>query len=138
MPVSCCICHKEFPNLITSTHLKTHNMSTADYKNMYGDDSLASPEYRKKRSMAYKGENNPNYGNKMRVESRKQISEKTKGREPWNKGKKIEDTSAYKEAAIRREERYQSGELERKTHDYSIETRNKISQSIKEYAAEGI
>ena len=135
MPVSCRICHKEFPNLISSTHLKTHNMSTADYKTRYGSDSLASPEYRQKRSLANKGKNNPNYGNRMSQESRQKISEKTQGRVPWNKGKQLEDTTTHKAAAALREERYRTGELKRKPHNCSQETRNKISQSIKKYAA---
>jgi len=45
-------------------------------------------EAKKKISLAMKGKNNPFYGKKHTAESRLKISLNTKGRIPWNKGKK--------------------------------------------------
>lgn len=134
MPIKCQICQQEFPKLIGFKHLKKHDITSAEYKKQYGKESLASPEYRAQRSQQYSGKNNPNYGNRMRQESKDNISKKRKGSTPWNKGKKFDDTVVYKKAAELREQRYKNGELERKTHDYSAETREKISISVKNYA----
>jgi hypothetical protein len=135
MPIQCQICGESFPKLISSTHLKKHNISSADYKKKYGKHSLASSEYRQERSQKNSGPLNPNYRNKWTDIAKKQLSEKQRGREPWNKGTRLEDTSAYKEAAQRREKRYQSGELARYVHtEHSPEIKSKISEGVKKYA----
>lgn len=134
MPVICQLCQQEFPSLITGTHLKSHQTSAVEYKSKFGNNSLASPEYREKRSQQSAGINNPNYGNKMSTASKKIISEKKRGTVPWNKGMEIQDTTIYKEAAAKREQRYQAGELERKSHEYTQETRDKISEALQAYA----
>ena len=134
MPITCKICNKEFQKLITSTHLATHQMKTTCYVVKYGKDSLASAEYRAEKSNKNSGINNPNYGNKMTEESKKSISNKNSGNTAWNKNKKLEDTSAYKKAAINREEKYRTGILTRYTPNHTEETKEKISKGVSLYA----
>lgn len=109
-------------------------MTSAEYKKQYGSYSLASEEYRQQRSKQASGENNPNYGNKLSDKSKQRISENRKGSSPWNKGKRFQNTEIQKAAAQKREQRYLSGELERKTHNYTQEMREKVSVSVKKYA----
>ena len=136
MPITCQICLKEFKSLITSTHLKTHNMTSKDYVEMYGCDSLASPEYRETRSINSVGERNGNYGKHMGNASRQQISVKNRGSIPWNKNVKTGSTDALRSAIALREEKYRNGVLERHHPVHSPETRAKISESVKSYASE--
>jgi len=135
MPITCQICSKEFKSLITSTHLKTHGITSKDYMATYGRDALASEEYRKSRSIDNSGERNGNYGKHMSESVRKRISEKTKGSTPWNKGIKTGSTNALRTAIDQREEKYRSGELERYRTLHSPETRDRISASVKAYAS---
>jgi NUMOD3 motif len=137
MPIVCNICNAEFPNLISSTHLKSHNMLTADYVQKYGKLSLASNEYRLKRSSQNTGTNNPNYGNILSDASKKIISEKNSGAVPWNKGVIFKDTSVQRAAVKKREENYKSGTIARYTHPtIPAEVREKISKSVSLYAKE--
>jgi len=114
--------------------LKGHEISSAEYKEKYGKTSLASDEYREKRSQMAAGKNNTNYGKKHTLESRKKMSTKQKGKTPWNKGKKFHNTDMQKQAAINREQRYASGEMQRTLHDYSDSMRKKVSDSVIAYA----
>lgn len=134
MPISCRICNQTFKSLITSTHLKKHNLSTKDYTDQFGKDSLASSEYRASKASAYVGENNPNFGNKMSEKSKKSISDNKKGKKPWNYGLVFEDTTVHKEAAIRREQRYKTGEIIRHSTIMTDDIKEKISHSVKDYA----
>ena len=86
MPITCLICGTEFKSWISEKHLKQHGTSKAEYKQKYNVESLASDEYRRQRSESNRGENNPNYGNKMCEASKKKISEAKKGNVPHNKG----------------------------------------------------
>jgi hypothetical protein len=119
---------------ITNSHLKTHNMTTKEYKLLYGEDSLTCPEYRAKLSANRSGKNNPNYGNKWSEENKLILSEKLKGKTPWNKNKKINVTEKMKQAIENRERKYETGELERVKVSHSEQTKEKISKSVKEYA----
>lgn len=134
MPVQCKICNQEFLKLITSTHLKKHNILTKEYIDIYGKDSLASQEYRQEKSKSNTGENNPNFGNKMSNESKQKISQLKLGTQPWNAGLKYTETSKQKQAAKKREEKYRSGELTRHTIIMTGELKQKISKSVKAYA----
>lgn len=134
MSVKCEICHREFQKQITNSHLKSHDITTAAYKILYGDSSLSSPEYKNQLSKTRSGIFNPNFGNKMSDDSKKLISEKRKGIIPWNKGLTHEDTSIQRMAAQKRESRYQSGQLVRKVNIPSQETKKKISIGVKKYA----
>lgn len=134
MPIDCKLCGRQFTKLITSTHLKRHNIKTEEYIKIYGKKSISSEEYRKSRSIKNLGTNNPNYGNKMSDKSKKNISLKNTGKKPWNKGLKFDDTTMQKNSALKREEKYKSGELIRKVVKHTDQTKIKIARSIKIYA----
>ena len=89
MPINCKICNRDFEKLISNSHLKTHNISTVEYKLLHGENSLSCPIYKLSLSESRKGENNANYNNVWSAEQKLAISEKNKGKEPWNKGKKV-------------------------------------------------
>jgi hypothetical protein len=88
--IKCQICNQEFKNMITSTHLKQHGISTAEYKTLYG--TVVSDEYRKAMSEKNCGKNNGNYGKKHTEEVKKIISDKKKGTAPHNLGKPMSDS----------------------------------------------
>lgn len=133
MSIQCKICNVEFQKLITSTHLKKHGTTTAEYKTKFGDQSLASDEYRKSTSLRNSGNNNPNFGNRHTSEAKLSISKKKQGLTPWNKGIKMDNTINQKLSAILREEKYKSGTLVRKKQVVSVETKQKISKSMIDY-----
>lgn len=128
MPITCQICNRQFDKIISSTHLRSHGTTSAEYKLRYGKGSLASLEYREIRSRANSGEKNPNFGNKMSEESRQEISKANKGKPAWNKGTTLDDTTVYSAAASRREAKYANGELTRVV-------RKAFSQADREYAS---
>jgi ribosomal protein L30E len=136
--IKCQICNREFDKLISSTHLKSHNISSNSYKKLYGNKSLASPEYRAARSAANSGSNNPNYGNSMSKESKQTISDKNSGKTPHNKGIKLTNELALanlRAGITRREERYFEGEIHRPSpYERTREIRDSISSSVKQYA----
>ena len=110
-------------------------MSTHEYKHQFGKLSLASNEYRHKKSIKNSGANNPNFGNKMSDTSKQLISDKNSNLVPWNKDITFADTSTQQIAADKREVRYKNGELIRYIHtSLSSETKEKISRSVSEYA----
>jgi hypothetical protein len=135
MPITCKICGKSFEKLISNSHLKTHNMTTTQYKNQYGTDSLSSPEYRKQLSASRTGENNPNYQNHWSVEQRTTQSKKMQDKVPWNKGKKVSTTDSMRVAVELREQKYRTGELKRKIRTFSQDQRQHLSLQQKNYAA---
>lgn len=136
MPVSCQICGQEFRNLITSTHLKRHNMLTAEYVELYGRDALSSPEYRQDRSSRCTGENNPHYGKTHSPEIKAKISQLRKGKPnlKLRKPKSEDHVAAIRRAVIQREEKYKSGELIRAVHSKTPETRQVLSEKQIAYA----
>lgn len=137
MSIKCEICGKEMPKQITNTHLKTHDITTAEYKTLYGEDSLSCSQYRKELSERNSGKNNPNYNNKWSEEQKNAMAEQKKGNTPWNKGmimtgKILENTRA---GIKRREERYESGELIRQMPGpIDDERRAILSAAQREYA----
>ena len=123
MPINCQICHKEFKSLITSTHLKTHNIDTAEYKRLYGENSLCSPEHKAKLK------NRPiRTGWNHSDEAKQKMSSASKGREAYNKGVPMseEQKEKLREAALKRPKRY--GQI------FTDETKKKISNSVCKYA----
>lgn len=137
MTITCQICKKMFNKQITNSHLKTHNMSTQDYKTIYGDTSLTCDEYKKELSYNLIGEKNPNYGKKLSTEAKESISNKNKNKIPHNKGRKMTEEQLVKHqlSIKKREERYKkTGVYPRTGVILSEETRNKISQGVKQYA----
>jgi len=134
MPIKCKICEREFDKQISNSHLKTHGVTTTEYKVLYGHDSLSSPEYRAERSKQMRGESNPNYGRTHTTETKKTISNKNKGKVAWNKGLLYEPSTNQIEGVRKREEKYKNGELVRAINLPSDETKQKISKSISIYA----
>lgn len=134
MSVTCKICDRKFSSQITNSHLKTHGMSTEDYKNKFGKNSLTSKEYKMKRSRKYSGRNNPMYGKKHSDDSREKISNQRKGKTgrtgPISENGKENILHGVK----KREDKYFSGELHRYEHNFTIKEKKKISDSIKSYA----
>lgn len=92
--IECAICHQKFKSIISWKHLKTHGITTTEYKEKFGD--LVSDEYRKTKSEQVSGKNNPNFGNKMSDQSKKKISEANKGRSAHNKNIKMTDEQKKK------------------------------------------
>lgn len=106
MSITCKICNTEFSKIIPWQHLKTHNISTPEYKEKYGP--VYSPE-----TLA-----------------------KFENRIPHNKGKKVTDPMILEKqrAAIKkREERFRSGEFNRGVA-WTAEQRYNLSQKQTEYS----
>jgi hypothetical protein len=113
--IQCQICKKMFKSIITFSHLKSHGVSTEEYKSSYGEDSLSTKEYK--------------------LEKAKSSSINNKGRIAWNKNKKIGSSENFKAAIRLREQKYNSGELQRRKYEQlDEETKQKISKSISLYA----
>jgi hypothetical protein len=139
MPITCQLCNQTFEKQINNKHLKyKHGISTAEYKDQFGSDSLSSPEYRAEKSSAARGANNPMFGKTQSDAAKSSISEKNQGKTPHNKGKKVTDPDVLlriRAAMERREEQYRiNGNHPRLNARLSEESRSKISTGIKEYA----
>lgn len=132
--IVCQICHKKFKSIITNSHLRGHGMSTSEYKDRFGQNSLSSLEYREKRSARYTGESNPHYGKSHSSKTRKKISQKRVGKTTRTgpiTGKALDN---IRDGIQRRENRYRNGELIRNSTNHSPETREKISNAVTSYA----
>jgi hypothetical protein len=145
MTIKCKICDKEFEKQITNSHLKTHSITTNEYKSIHGVNSLSSEEYRNILSEKRRGEKNSNYGNKWSADLREAVSKKATmshengTRTPWNKGITVTDETHLQKiryAIEKRENKYESGELVRHSTVHSEETKNLLSLRQKEYAKE--
>ncbi len=107
MSIQCQVCHEVFAKIIPWQHLRKHNMSSDKYKEQYG--SLYSEE----------------------------TLSLFRARLPHNKNKKVTDSQhleKIKKAVDKREQRYQTGELQRHRTVLSDETRRRISTGVKKYA----
>lgn len=134
MSIKCMICSKEFEKQITNSHLKTHNISTNEYKNIHGKDSLTSDTYKALLAKQRTGTNNPNFNKKWDDEKKLNMSELKKGSVPWNKGKKYTATEKMLDGINQREQKYKSGKLIRSGKSHTDEAKLKISKSVKSYA----
>jgi len=108
MPIICKICQQQFDKIIPWQHLRQHGITTKEYRQQHG------PVYSDETL------------NKMR------------SRVPHNLGKTVTDPQALakiRAAVDAREHRYQSGEITRSGRTLTEDQRQKISKSIKEYAA---
>lgn len=134
--IICKICNKSFEKQITNSHLKKHNITTFDYKKKFGQKSLSSENYRKEISEKYKGEKNPNFGNRWSSEKRKKLSEKLKGKIPYNKNKQLSEETKEKirKKALERHRKWKEENKKTKAI-FTKETKQKISLSVKEYAS---
>ncbi len=136
MSITCNICQRSFTKQISNSHLKTHGMTTLEYKALYGVDSLSCAEYRAERAVSMSGENNPNFNKRHTWTDEQKLN--IKGREAHNKGKKVTDEAllAKIQAAIdKREAKYAEGILTRHIHSHTDEQRQVLSQRQIDYAA---
>jgi len=127
MTIKCKICDKEFKSIITQTHLKTHGVSTAEYKAKFGNDSLSSEEYREKRKTKMLGKNNPMFGKSHSSETKDKISKKKSGTS-FNKPEDFDE----KMALVAKSRKPRKKGYRRSSP--SVETRKKISKSVVDYA----
>jgi hypothetical protein len=108
MSIICKICNNEFKKIIPWQHLKTHNISSSEYRDQHG--SLYS----------------------------QQTLEKHKNKVPHNLGKKVTDPEQLKkirESIARREEKFHRGEISRGAKK-TQEQKALLSLKTKEYAAQ--
>lgn len=136
MTIQCQICNKVFEKQITNSHLKSHNISTTSYKEIYGIDSLSSREYKDSLSKSRIGEANPNFNKKWTKEQKMVASTKLRGKLAWNKGKKLIASEKLIEGIKQREKKYKAGVLVRPTHALSEEQKAIISKKVSNYAKE--
>jgi hypothetical protein len=135
--IKCKICGREFKKQITNSHLKTHNITTEEYKKKFGEGSLSSKEYREQLSTKRSGENNAMYGKFHSKETREKMSKNRSGIQGRVGDYTEEGLSKIRAGIKRREERYVSGEIKRREYEpLDEETKNKISKSVKSYAEE--
>lgn len=139
MSIVCQLCNQKFEKLISSTHLKfSHQMTSSDYKTQFGQDSLACPEYRARRSLERSGANNPMFGRTHTDHAKSNISKINKGKISHNKGSKVTDPAhlrKLREGIDAREGKYKAiGYHPRRGAVISSETRELISNSVREYA----
>lgn len=87
--IKCKICGHEFENAITWKHLKKHDITTKEYKSLYGE--LVSENFKQLKSAQNSGKNNPNFGNRMSEHSKNTISQKNANKIPHNKNKSISE-----------------------------------------------
>jgi hypothetical protein len=133
--IKCQICKREFKTQITNSHLKVHGSTTAEYKKRFGEDALTSIEYREALSKKRSGKNNHMYGKRHSEDVKKKISENRKGIQGRVGEYSKEGLESIREAVKRREEKYNSGKLERREYGpVDEDTKNKISESVKAYA----
>jgi len=111
MSIVCQLCQKEFKSKIDTRHLiSEHHITTLEYKEQFGKDSITSPEYRKSLS----------------------------GRIPHNKGKKVTDDTILKnirDAIKQRDERYEKEGHPLVGQVLSDERKHNISTGLKDFAA---
>lgn len=133
MSITCKICNKIFEKQITNSHLKTHSISTEDYKIKYGE--LSSSEYKQQLSLSRSGENNSNFGNKWNDDQKKTLSDKNKNKTPWNKDKKIVPSQNMINGILKREEKYKAGILTRNVGRVVTEqTKEVIRRKLESYS----
>lgn len=106
--------------MLTAQHLKTHNITVAEYKKIYGP--VVSDDYKKLKSQQSSGENNPNYNKKHTQEAKQKISRANQGRPAWNKGVACSETTKN---ALSKANRGKVAWNKGKSH--SVETKQKIS-----------
>lgn len=137
MSVNCRICNVEFKSLITSTHLKRHNMTTAEYVAEYGRDALSSAEHRAQASARSSGSNNPMWGKTHTEESIQKSKNKLKGKPAHNKDKPMSQAQRdnLREQALERNAKWrETGTHPLVGRERSEESKKKNSESQTVYA----
>lgn len=132
MSIKCKVCNQEFKNMITSTHLKKHSMTSAEYKEQFGSDSLVSDEYRTLKSESSKGENNGMYGKNHSEEMKAKLSSERKGKPNYAlRGKEFSEEHRAR-ISENAKKRWECPEYkERNSRPVSEEAKKKISETLK-------
>jgi len=95
MYVTCHICGRNDLKQIAS-HLKTHGLTTTEYRDRYPKAILTSEATRQKISESLSGKNHPNFGKITPESTRKKISEAMEGDKNPNYGKKPSESTRQK------------------------------------------
>jgi hypothetical protein len=122
--IECKICKQQFKSMLTTQHLKKHNITVLEYKNQYG--SVVTTEYRNLRSKQSKGKNNPNYNKKHSASAKQKISLANQGKTAWNKG-----VACTNEVKLAISKSNQGKTAWNKGKQVSDETKEKISKARK-------
>lgn len=113
--LKCLICGKEFNSRLSPHIISKHNMSTQEYKSLFGKDvKITSDNFIKRKA-------NLSRGRKQSQETRTKISKSKKGTTAWNKG-------LTRETDLRVEKYSKSKEGKKRT----LEQRIRISERTKE------
>ena len=124
-----CVCFDEDTNKFEEEYVKKYNTLYPNGYNMIegGKSRKFTPFLKELISSKLSGINHPNYGKHLKEETKRKLSEGTKGNKNHNFGKRpSEETIAkIREAAYKR---HQNTEIK-----YSDETKEKISNSLIEY-----
>jgi NUMOD3 motif len=137
MPITCKICNRQFEKQINNKHLGSHQMTTFEYKEKFGNDSLSSPEYKAELSSKRTGEKNSMFGKKHSLETKQLISDKNIGKPAHNKNVPMaeQQKQILRDLALLRNEEYKkNGNHPSKNRVVTPETRLKSSISQKNYA----
>lgn len=131
MTVTCQICNREFTKMITNSHTKSHGMTTAQYKEKYGPDSMSCPEYREFRRLESLGENNRNYGKTHTTEARAKIAAANSGPKPERRGG-VRSEEHSRKISIAAKARWEDPEFRSANtgKTVSAETRKKLSDAM--------
>lgn len=128
--IKCLECGRAFQRFLTNTHLKSHGLTIAQYRERHGDGSDVNQKYREDRSRAYSGSGNPMAGRSMASHVKEALRAVNSIRPPHNKGKRVEDPAILarmRDAMAKREARYRElGNHPHKGKIVSEETREKL------------
>lgn len=131
--IRCLECNRSFNRFLTNTHLKSHGLTIAQYRERHGDGSDVSQKYREDRSRAYSGSGNPMAGRSMASHVKEALRSANSTRPPHNKGKRVEDPAILarmQDAVEKREARYRElGNHPHRGKSVSPETREKLRQA---------
>jgi ribonucleotide reductase alpha subunit len=98
--------------------------------NMKLNNPMHNPITRQKLSETNKGKPSSRKGKTLSLESRKIISEKAKGREPWNKGKKLDYNNGLTTHTEETKKKIREARA-KQTISHSVDTRLRMSESAK-------
>lgn len=117
--------------MITNSHTKSHGLTTLEYKEKFGPDSMSCPEYREKRRLESTGSNNRMYGKTHSSEAKNKISDANKGPREKLKGQSKSEEHRRKISAAAKL-RWKNSEFKELNSGRAMseDTKNKISESL--------
>jgi hypothetical protein len=127
--IECKICNREFKNTIGWKHLRTHDLTTTEYKEQYGE--VVSEEYRELKRLQSSGDNNGMFGRSHSDASKQQMSGSSVGKIAWNKNTAMKQEQKDKlstKALARNAEWKKNGNHPNLGSKRSDETKQKIKE----------